>query len=193
MVTLTEKKVKLSAASHWLPLGEESRDHTQKEQERAEARATRQVDVDDIRVELTPPEHITGMGQLLSMLSNYVGDSNALFILSEEVEKCPITVQYFKHIFNMLHQEDVKDYIRILNSKERLDLFYHLIGQIDCFKLGMAKAGDEFTTNALITAEKLEEIDITLYQKVTTSLSDDLKLLIKASNGGAKINPLISV
>ena len=56
------------------------------------------------------------------MLSNYVRDSNALFTSSEEVTKCLITVQaYFKHIFNILHQKGVKDYIEILDPKERLD------------------------------------------------------------------------
>ena len=39
----------------------------------------------------------------------------------------------------------------------------------------------------------MEDIDFTSYQKVTTALADDLKLLVKAENGGAKINPSISV
>ena len=76
MVTLTEKRVKLSIA-HWLPLEDESSDHTQREQEGAEARAALQVDGEEVRVEFTLPEHITGMRQLLSMLSNYVRNANA--------------------------------------------------------------------------------------------------------------------
>ena len=126
-------------------------------------------------MELTPPEHITGMGQLFSVLSNYVRDINALFICSEEVSKCLITAQYFKHIFNLLHQKDVKDYIGILNPEGRPDLFYHLIVRIDRSKSGMAKAGDESTTNASIAAEKPKDIDFTSYQKVTMTLADDLK------------------
>ena len=105
-------------------------------------------------MELTPPEHITGMGQLFSVLSNYVRDVNALFICSEEVSKCPITAQYFKHIFNILHQKDVKDYIGILNPEKRLIFFYYMVGWIDCFKSGMTKAGDEFSTSVAIAAEK---------------------------------------
>ena len=58
----------------------ESSDLTQQEQERAETRAALQVEDDEARVELTLPEHISGMGHILSLLSNYVGDANALFI-----------------------------------------------------------------------------------------------------------------
>ena len=42
LVTLTEKRVKLSVV-HWLPMGKESSDCTQQEQERAEAQAALQV------------------------------------------------------------------------------------------------------------------------------------------------------
>ena len=132
-----------------------------------------------MQVELTPPEHITGMGQLLSVLSNYVGDSSALFICLEEVSKCPIKAQYFKHIFNLLHQKDVKDYIGLLNSEKRFDLFYHFTVWVDHFKSCMAKARDEFITNASIAAEMAEYIDFTSYQKVITTLADDLNSLIK--------------
>ena len=119
---------------------------------------------DDVQVELTPPEHITGMGKLLSMLSNYVGESDALLISSEEVQKRPITMRYFAHTFKLLHQKkDVKDCIGSLPSEERIDLFRHLLGRIDCFKSGMAKTGHKLSTSAAIAAEKPEEIDLSSY------------------------------
>ena len=72
-------------------------------------------------------------------------------------------------------------------------MFYHLVDRIDCFKSGLAKAGYEFYTNAAIATEKPEEIDIISYKKVTTTLADDLKSLVKAANGGVKINPSIKI
>ena len=96
--------------------------------------------------------------------------------------------QYFKYTFTLLYQKDVKDYIGLMNPEERLDLFYRLTGRLDRFKVGMARAGDKSTTKAAIAAEKVEDIDSTLYQKVTITLADDLNALVKAANGGAKIN-----
>lgn len=66
MVTLTEKKIKLSIA-HWLPLQDKLSERTQKEHKRGEDQAACQMDGDNVQVDLTPPEHITGMGQLLSI------------------------------------------------------------------------------------------------------------------------------
>lgn len=77
----------------------------------------------------------------------------------------------FQVIFNLLHQKDVKDYIGLLNPEERLDLFYHLTGQIGRFKSGITKSGDEFTTNASIAAKRAGDINFTSYQKVTTTLA----------------------
>ena len=122
-------------------MGKESSDRTQQEQERAEARAALQVEDDEARVELTLPEHITGMGHILSLLSNYVGDTNALFIYLEEKSKCPMPAQYFKYIFELLHQKDVKYYNGLISSEERLDLVYHMAGRLDRFESSFAKAG----------------------------------------------------
>jgi len=58
------------------------------------------------------------MGHLLSLLSNYVGDANALSIFLEEKSKCPMPEQYFKYIFELLHQKDMKDYIGLMSPKE---------------------------------------------------------------------------
>ena len=49
LVSLTEKRVKLSMV-HWLPMGKESSDRTQQEQQRAEVRAALQVEDDEARV-----------------------------------------------------------------------------------------------------------------------------------------------
>ena len=99
------------------------------------------------------------MRHILSQLSNYLGDVNALFICSEEKSKCPMPGQYFKYIFELLHQKDVKDYIGLMSSEERLDLFYHMAGRLDRFQSSFAKAGDEFNTNAAIAAGKADDID----------------------------------
>ena len=83
----------------------------------------------------------------------------------------------------------MKDYIGLTSSEERLDLFYHLAGCLDRFQSSFAKAGDEFNTNAAIAAGKADGIDFATYQKATMTLSNDLTYLVKAANGGAKINP----
>ena len=123
------------------------------------------------------------MGHILSLLSNHVGDANALFICSEEESKWPMPAQYFKYIFELLHQKDVEDYIGLMSSEEQLDLFYHMAGRLDRFQSSFAKACGEFNTNAAIAAGKADDIDFAAYQKATITLSDDLTALVKAANG----------
>ena len=65
-------------------------------------------------------------------------------------------------------------------------MFSHLAGRF-------ARAGDKFNTNAEIAAGKAGDIELASYQKATITLSDDLTCLVKAVNGGAKINPSISI
>ena len=61
------------------------------------------------------------------------------------------------------------------------------------FQVRHGKSGDESTTNTLIAAEGPKDIDFTSYQKITTTLADNLKSLVKAATGGVKINPSISI
>ena len=101
--------------------------------------------------------------------------------------------QYFKYIFELLHQKDVKDYIGLVSPEEHTDLCYHLAGQLDHFQSSFSKAGEKFNTNIAIAAGKADDIDFTSYQKATITLPGDLACLVKAANGGAKINPSISI
>ena len=67
--------------------------------------------------------------------------------------------QYFKYIFELFHQKDVKDHSGLMSSEERIDLFYHLASRLDHFQSSFLRAHDEFNMNAAIEAGKADDID----------------------------------
>ena len=106
MQILDKKRVKLGIA-HWLLLSAEKLKNNKDAFERAEARAGHQTVDDDVCVELILPEHMTRMGEVFAVLCNFLSDSDAMWISTNE-KKCPIITQAMNYMFALFHERDVK-------------------------------------------------------------------------------------
>ena len=80
-----------------------------------------------------------------------------------------------------------------MQSEEFLELSYPLTAWADYFIPGMTAAGPECGTQAAISTGNPEEIDLETYRWVVERFSDDIKEIKKASTGGPRLNPALSI
>ena len=118
MKQLSKNWIKLGV-SHWLPLSAEKLAGNKDKLEWLEARAARQATDDDVRVDFTCPEHMTGVGQVYAMIYNFVGDSDAMWISTDE-KNHPMVTQAMYYMFALFNERDVKAYITVLDPIDRL-------------------------------------------------------------------------
>jgi hypothetical protein len=173
-----------------------SSDQVQKlgeELDKARAEAAQKKDQGDVNVELIVPSHLSGLKQVFGFLANYRSASDCRWISNQSSSIVPITSQGITFMFNILHRADVKEWYEAMPPEEILELSYHLTARVDYFISGMTAAGLEYGTQTAISAGKPEEIDLEAYRRVVERFSDDMKEIKKASTGGPKLNPALSI
>ena len=69
-----------------------------------------QVVNDEVRVDLIVPDHVPGTYMVQSILCNYSGVSNEIWVSDQEKNKISITTRFMTYMFHLLYQNDVKDF-----------------------------------------------------------------------------------
>ena len=146
----------------------------------------------NVREELIPPDFMTGLGAVSTMIANFVGDSDALFFYANRKTR-PIVAKGVLFMYKTLKDRDVKNLLQSYDSKEIINFAYHALARLDQFFSKIVKASNNYDTNAALAAGKPQDIKLVAFQKAIAWLLDDCGAIIEASNGGAKINSAISI
>ena len=64
---------------------------------------------------------------------------------------------------------------------------------MDQFMSKILKAGNDFDTKTEIATGNVDNIKLNAYTKAVTCFADDCKDIMKAANGGTKLDPSISI
>jgi len=188
--SIYDNHVQLSLLS-WAPLGATALTRVQDELALAKARSD-EKDGNSGRLNLIMPDSLTGMGQLRSLLANWVADSDALYV-SVVPKNRPIVTRVLVEFYGFLLSRDFEEYLCALTSDQRLDVIFHFISRLDRFIAKMVAAGDEFDTHEAIKADDASKILKTAYSAAFRTVCMDLKSIKEKVDGGAKIESVTNL
>ena len=191
LVKLNQKSTQATFA-HWLKVSSDKMKKNLDELERADARAHLLVESTSTREDLIVPDSLSSLNVVNTGIANFSGDSDAMFV-STTANNRPLVTQSTLFLYKILKDGDVKKMLENMCGEENLNFAYHCVARLDQFMSKIAKAGNDFDTNTEIATGTVNNIKLDAYKKAVTCFADDCKDIIKAANGGTKLNPSISI
>ena len=92
-----------------------------------------------------------------------------------------------------LKDRDVKRMIDNTTGEEVLNLSHYCVARVDQLMSKIAKASNDYDTNTAGANGMVQNIKLDAFKKSIKYISDNCHDIIKATNGGPKLNPFISI
>ena len=113
--------------------------------------------------------------------------------VSTTKKKRPIVTQGALYMYAPLKDINVRKMIENMTSEEVLTLAYHYVARVDQLMSKIAKASNDYDANTAIANGMVGNIKLDPFKKPVKCFVDNYYYIVKARNGGPKLNPSISI